>query len=186
MRIIKLFPIAAVLFIGFSSCDKKDDKDDENISNMYLGHEYVDLGLKVKWATCNVDASKPSEYGEYFIWGNDVAHQKWGGDWRMPTQDDFEELVNNCTYAWITKDGIQGCQFTSNITGFTDRSIFLPAAGKSFEGELEDVGLSSLYWSSTLYSDDPEGAWGLWAEYNTHDVRGINRECSLPIRPVCP
>lgn len=32
-------------------------------------HEYVDLGLSVKWATCNVGASKPEEYGDYFAWG---------------------------------------------------------------------------------------------------------------------
>jgi len=33
------------------------------------GHEWVDLGLSVKWATCNVGASSPSEYGDYFAWG---------------------------------------------------------------------------------------------------------------------
>ncbi len=33
------------------------------------GYEYVDLGLSVKWATCNVGATKPEDYGDYFAWG---------------------------------------------------------------------------------------------------------------------
>jgi len=35
----------------------------------YNGHEYVDLGLSVKWATCNVGAQNPEDYGDYFGWG---------------------------------------------------------------------------------------------------------------------
>lgn len=44
------------------------------------GYEYVDLGLSVKWATCNVGASSPEEYGRYFAWG-DVVGQTWNGSW---------------------------------------------------------------------------------------------------------
>ena len=43
------------------------------------GHEYVDLGLSVKWATCNVGASKPEEYGDYFAWGE--TQPKTTYDW---------------------------------------------------------------------------------------------------------
>ena len=39
------------------------------IPNKHNGYEYVDLGLSVKWATCNVGASKPEDYGDYFAWG---------------------------------------------------------------------------------------------------------------------
>lgn len=40
-------------------------------TNFYNGHEFVDLGLPsgTLWATCNVGASKPEEYGDYFAWG---------------------------------------------------------------------------------------------------------------------
>ena len=38
-------------------------------SGTYSGHDYVDLGLSVKWATCNIGATKPNEYGNYFAWG---------------------------------------------------------------------------------------------------------------------
>ena len=40
-----------------------------NAQQKINGHEYVDLGLSVKWATCNVGASSPEEYGDYFAWG---------------------------------------------------------------------------------------------------------------------
>ena len=48
-------------------------------SNTENGHEYVDLGLTVKWATCNVGATKPEEYGDYFAWGE--TQPKSNYDW---------------------------------------------------------------------------------------------------------
>jgi hypothetical protein len=49
-------------------------------SNTENGHEYVDLGLSVKWATCNVGASTPEEYGDYFAWGalSSTTYSHWG------------------------------------------------------------------------------------------------------------
>ena len=91
------------------------------------GHEWVDLGLPsgVKWATCNVGASDPWEYGDYFAWGEtspkseytkensktynrnmgdisgnpnyDAARANWGGSWRIPTKKEFHELGTECT-----------------------------------------------------------------------------------------
>ena len=92
------------------------------------GHEYVDLGLSVKWATCNVGVSSPSDYGNYYAWGEvrtkseytkdncatwnkstgdiagnstcDAARYNWGGKWRLPTKDECQELLDNCTWTW--------------------------------------------------------------------------------------
>ena len=50
----------------------------ENVDS-HNGHEYVDLGLSVKWATCNVGATKPEEYGDYFAWGE--TQPKSNYDW---------------------------------------------------------------------------------------------------------
>jgi hypothetical protein len=115
------------------------------------GHEYVDLGLPsgILWATCNVGASKPEEFGDYFAWGEtitksnytstnynyssapttlpldrDAANVNWGDDWRIPTEEEFTELKNN-TWRLIQKNGISGFE----ITGSNGNSIFLPAAG---------------------------------------------------------
>ena len=52
---------------------------DTEISGMENGYAYVDLGLSVKWATCNVGATKPEEYGDYFAWGEVEPKEKY--DW---------------------------------------------------------------------------------------------------------
>jgi hypothetical protein len=63
---------------------RQDDKQKHNAQNLHNGHEFVDLGLSVKWATCNMGASKPEEYGDYFAWGEispkneyDIKNYKW-------------------------------------------------------------------------------------------------------------
>ena len=148
------------------------------------GREVIDLGLPsgTKWASCNVGATKPEEYGGYYAWGEteekefydkstykfyqddecvnigsdisgtnyDVAHVKWGGNWCMPTLDDIKELLDNCTYEWTTLNGVYGRKFTSNING---NSIFLPAAGYRWYGDLYYAGEYGIYWSSAQYPD---------------------------------
>ena len=109
----------------------------------HKGHDWVDLGLPsgLKWATCNVGASSPSDYGDYFAWGEistkssyddnnsttflkeigdiagnptyDVARAKWRGSWRLPTEKEFQELIENCTWEWTTQDGVNGFRVTS-------------------------------------------------------------------------
>ena len=116
------------------------------------GHEYVDLGLSVRWATCNVGANNPEDYGDYYAWGEtktkkeyteencetyknigdikgtsrDVAHVRWGSPWRMPTEEESQELIDNCDWEWTTLNGVEGSKVTSRKNG---NSIFLPAAG---------------------------------------------------------
>ena len=76
---------------------------------------------------------------------DDVAHVRWGGEWHMPTRDDYEELINNCTWTWESLNGVYGCKGTSNIPGFTDRSVFFPAVTEPEEQH------SAFYWSNTLF-----------------------------------
>ena len=175
--------------------------------------EVVDLGLSVKWASWNVGASAPQEYGAYFAWGvtdvnwgnvynwatykwcngtsftftkycptssadrwygvgnpdnkteldldDDAAHVNWGGSWRMPTDEEWTELRNNCTWTW-TDDyngtGIAGRIVRSNKSGYTDISIFLPAAGYRYGSGLDNVGYYGYYWSSSLFTGFPDHA----------------------------
>ena len=145
-----------------------------NISttNTINGHEWVDLGLSVKWATCNVGAISPSDYGDYFAWGEistkssytkdnsktynkpmgdiagnsqyDTARANWGSTWRMPTEKEFKELSDQCTWTWISEGGHNGYRVTSKTNG---NSIFLPAAG-AHGGSLDGVGSFGDYWSA--------------------------------------
>ena len=85
----------------------------------------------------------------------DAASQIMGGDWRMPTNDEFKELLKNTTNEWITNyngSGVNGRKFTSKING---NSIFIPASGGRSGSEFSDQGSGSLVWSSSLYAVIP-------------------------------
>ena len=113
------------------------------------GHDYVDLGLPsgTLWATCNVGADNPEDYGGYFYWYDDVATANWGIPWRLPTSAEWQELLDNTTNTWTTQKGVNGRLFIAS----NGNSIFLPAAGVSWEG----FGSHGFYWSS----------WGGWDEF---------------------
>lgn len=66
----------------------------------------------------------------------DVAHVKWGGDWRMPTLQQFKELLANCTSQWTSLNGKIGCKFISKING---SSIFFPAYRYLWGSEWEEL-----------------------------------------------
>lgn len=109
--------------------------------------EAVDLGLSVKWATCNVGANTPEEYGNYYTF--DEAQKLSNSNWRVPTIKECQELVDNCKYKWITQNGVEGGLFTSKKNG---NSIFLPAGGNRYGSDVDDVGSYGYYWSSSAYS----------------------------------
>ena len=180
------------------------------------GHEFVDLGLSVKWATCNVGAEKPENNGGYYAWGeirskvlytwknyrfrasgnsssdikfskydgdvysailhkkvnkitldkaDDVANQEWGGDWRMPSKEEIEELVWNCDWAWTKLNGVDGIRITSKVEGYTDRSIFISAAGYKNDSKQIQTGEAGYIWSSTN-SENKNRAYVLF--FNPH------------------
>ena len=194
------------------------------------GYAYVDLGLSVKWATCNVGANNPEDYGDYFAWGettstkntydwstykycngssstltkyntsssfgtvdnktqlelsDDAARVNWGGSWRMPTDAEWIELMNNCTDTWTTQNGVNGYRVTSKTNG---NSIFLPAAGFRFDSSRNDAGGYGYYWSSSLYTDDPRQAWDVHFDFDSGVVSRdyFNRYYGRSVRPVCP
>ncbi len=153
----------------------------------HAGHEWVDLGLRVKWATCNVGASSPTGYGNFYAWGEtstkssydeyncktwersmsdirgnssyDAARANWGGSWRLPTKAECDELVNNCTRQWTTQNGVKGMRFTSKRNG---NSIFFPAAGWRNGTSTDDAGEFGRYWSSTPFGSYTQYAYSLY------------------------
>lgn len=185
------------------------------------GHGYVDLGLPsgLKWATCNVGASSPEEYGGYFAWGeidtkisytednsvtygrtisdlqsqeyidgygyltpsHDAARANLGGNWRMPTLGEIEELTDNCTWTWITLNGVSGYKVASKTNS---NSIFLPAAGIRNGTSLQEDGRQLNYWSSKSH----EGS--MFADYFRINSGGscylsCEKRCyGMTVRPV--
>ena len=83
-------------------------------------------------------------------WIYDVALSKWGGGWRMPTKEEIEELVKKCTWEWGPYKGVNG----QYVIGPNGNSIFLPAAGRRYAGELYIELPFGYYWSATNYDDD--------------------------------
>lgn len=106
------------------------------------GYEYVDLGLSIKWARYNVGASVPQKYGSYnyvnvsgtgyynntSICGSseDNVTNKWSNKWKLPTKNQLEELINNCTFELGQNNGVAGVKVTSKVNG---KSIFFPSGG---------------------------------------------------------
>lgn len=117
---------------------------------------------------------------------DDVAHIKLGGKWRMPTDAEWGELLDNCTYSRTTVNGVEGRMYTSSITG---NSIFLPAAGWGWYEATPGPDGSGDYWSSSLDYPTEYCAKGHFfnEERNPRDVElcGIKRCAGLSIRPVC-
>ena len=184
------------------------------------GYDWVDLGLSVKWATQNVGASSPSDYGYHFAWGetrkkdnydwktcfdrlditadswgiykiggktsisptsgHDTARENWGGTWRMPTDAEFYELCNKCTWTWTSQGGHKGYK----VTGPNGNSIFLPAAGWRCFSDTYRVGEYGLYWSSTLSSSSSSYAGLLDFGSGYHDTRYNHRFYGRSVRPV--
>lgn len=93
---------------------------------------------------------------------DDAARANMGGDWRMPTKDNFQELITYTDNKWIDNfdgNGTSGYKFTSKKN--TNNYIFIPASQwyEDFSTYMQDI--SYGVWSSSLYTSRPREAWGL-------------------------
>ena len=218
----KIYLIMLMIAAMMVSCNPKDEDDNNNSggngnngggNGQYNGHEYVDLGLPsgLKWATCNVGADSPEDYGDYFAWGEtspkaeytyensitwgeqmsdisgnaqyDAATANWGESWRMPTKDEMQELLDYCEFEWIQVNGVYG----SKVIGPNGSCIFLPAAGFRDGSSLGDASSNGGYWSSTPYdySNDRYLAYNLVFDDGYEDVGWYcDRTYGMPVRPI--
>ena len=203
--------------------------------NPYNGHAFVDLGLPsgLLWATCNVGADSPGDYGNYYAWGetstkkeyswetyvfhksgesrdnlrfhkysyddnkclldseDDAAWVNWGGIWRMPTKEEWDELLDNCNWTWTAQDNHYGYKVTGRVGR---NSIFLPAAGIRSDTLLYIVDsfgdyIYGHYWASTIppatYKD---AAWVLsfFSAVRPSMCDISDRYHGMSVRSVCP
>ena len=211
-----LFPVAACLLValafifwprgGGESAGGGELTD--SLAGTINGHGYVDLGLSVKWATCNMGASSPEDYGDYFAWGEtrakseyteensvtweksfsdisgnsqyDAARARWGGSWRLPTKKEWGELKSKCTWTWTSQGGHRGYK----VTGPNGKSIFLPAAGCRYGASFNYVGEYGYYWGSSPYESYTQCAYYLRFDSSNHGVYWDGRDCGRSVRPV--
>lgn len=205
--------MVAIVNIGFVSCgDDGDDNGQNNKGTGYSPGEAIDLGLSVKWASCNVGAKKDSEVGDFYLWGEtetknyyyddsytldagtlprniantqyDVAHVKWGGKWRMPTETELKELIA-CESRKATRDGREGYMFY----GKNGNTIFLPATGFAYKSEIRYDGEEGAYWSS-INSSGSSSAFIPTLKFNLEHNESPRIYPMLPtrgavVRPVC-
>ena len=202
-------------------------------------YDYVDLGLPsgTLWATCNIGATSPEDYGDYFAWGetagyndgktkfnwsthkwcegssstmtkyctdssygyngftdnkteldleDDAAYVNWGPAWRMPSIEQFAELINSdyTTTEWTTQNGVYGRKITSKVAGYEGNFIFLPAAGDRDNSSLGEAGSDGNYWSRTLGGSYPNNARGLYFHSGFIRTYDGSRYYGRSMRPV--
>ena len=111
----------------------------------------------------------------------DAAAQIMGSGWRMPTQTEWQELLNNTTNEWTQVNGVNGRKFTA----LNGNSIFIPAAGVFLDGSVYNVGSGGYVWSSSLSSSNPCGARSLFFSSLSCYMCFCPRFCGRSVRGVC-
>lgn len=184
----------------------EDRKLQPNSNEPSLG-KLIDLGLSVKWASYNVGASSPEDYGGLYGWADptgektsanyddypspnppenisgtqyDIARTKWGGNWRLPKQEEFVELIERCDWKWLKYKGIAGYL----VTGPNGNRIFLPTAGwRGGDGNVCNRGSYGYYWSGTLKSSGYAYCLNFFSD-NRYPSSGYYRCSGHSVRPV--
>jgi uncharacterized protein (TIGR02145 family) len=117
---------------------------------------------------------------------DDAVSTNLGSSWRIPTEREFSELLNNCIWKWTTINGVHGYTVTSRKQGYTNNSIFIPAAGY-YDGTNFSNAESSYgnYWSSIVDKSAPNSVSYLAFHSSGMNLQKCGRQYGLSIRPVC-
>ena len=114
---------------------------------------------------------------------DDAANVNWGGEWRMPSEAEYKELLEKCTWSSSSMNGKKGFLIQSKING---NSIFLPVAGTKYKGVHYDFDKVGCYRSNTIISVMPESADAIQCTFNGHiEWIPTSRAEGLPVRAVC-
>ena len=222
-----------VLFGFVAGCTKPDEPNNggnngndtivNNGGDSLIVHAFVDLGLPsgTLWATCNLGADSPEDFGDYYSWGetepkerydwklykyskfvegdylmtkyctnadcgyngfvdsltvlepiDDAATANWGADWRMPTREEWSELLSSTTNMVTERNGVSG----RLLTGANGNSLFLPNTGFYLDDEVICPNLG-IYWSSTLQTTFQIVAWSYHSDADECHVCGTYERC---------
>lgn len=147
----------------------------EKIKPLQQYEEYVDLGLPsgTLWATCNIGAKRPEEFGNYLDYNQAQKYQ-------CPSEAQFIEVIKYCNWFYCSKNNIPGYL----VIGKNGNSIFLPAAGYRSGASSDFVGEFGYYWSSTLTSSGSSGARYLFFDSSYYSMSYGSRSYGRSVRPV--
>ena len=199
MKLLRLTVLILLTSVLCSMAPARERKNKRSARKADM--EFVDMGLDVLWASCNLGAGKPSEYGDYYAWGevepkesyswsnykystrgmfdeemdkyivggewsgtrrvepdnkerlepaDDAAWVASGGEWRMPTVFEYEELLKNSVLETVTVDGVKGFKFTSTVPGYEGNSIFMPFGGQLNGNEPVERGQNVFMWTASV------------------------------------
>ena len=176
--------------------------------------DFIDLGLPsgLLWAKANLGTSRPEETGYYYAWGEttpnkslydattytdpnvsnisgteyDAAFTSSGGKCRIPTYDEFLELINYCTWEYTQVNSINGYK----VIGANGNSIFLPFVGgkeDNYNVGYSEYGYSGqgFYVSGTAFPYNSAYNWYLYMDTDPRfGMYGYNKTRGQTIRPV--
>ncbi len=226
---VTIITILAICMLSGCRSEKKENiEESQNIKRDHNGpttgnlngYDWVDLGLPsgLKWATHNVGASAPEDFGYYIAWGeiepkdyystinsitykvsskklihegiidetgtltknHDVAHVIWGEGWRIPTIEEWSELIDGCNWNFAAFNGVNGYL----VTGPNKNMIFLPAAAFMQNKTIDNVGDFGDYWSSSVVDELTGNAYSLGYSSKSYGRRRYARYAGRTIRPV--
>jgi hypothetical protein len=207
------FLIAQFVLFGLVSCENQSktepstntgdfSKADFSPSGKMDGYDYVDLGLSVKWATCNLGASSMEGLGDYYAWQEitpvnsltyinyqlafnscnpetnilsskfDAARMNMSKNWKMPTYDEQKELCENCYWTFVHDFKGTGVNGCIVMSKKSNKAIFLPVTGYMAKGQNLSGADQGYYWSSWA------GPGDLWTQHPIamalHFYEGLN------------
>ena len=172
----------------------------------------IDLGLSVRWAPFNLgcDDADVNQFGSFYMWcdtlgvgrfapvdkywpsdspmmdisgtQHDIVHRVWGGGWRMPTYEEWKELLFKSKWTLLKQHGIPPGY---KVRGPNGAEIFLPLAGYRLRYRAHDLGIIGHYWSSTPADGFDRQAYSIYIDtvlVNIDDVMPLTH--CLSIRPV--
>lgn len=128
--------------IGYGKATATIDKSEVDVNWVQLWENGP------KFAEYNYGAEKAENYGKYINGTNAQTKKYFGDNWRLPTTEEYDALIANCTFEWITVSDVAGLKVIGEDE-YSSNSIFLPAAGYSANSGAKQVGVEGYYWTST-------------------------------------
>ena len=157
-KIFSMFAFVAMCVVLFTACEGLDlgigKKDKYPVSGTHNGHDYVDLGLSVMWATCNIGAKNPEDYGDYFAWGE--VEPKTVYNWHTYK---FAQYVTDTTivftkYCNLSDDAKDGIVDNKYVLDLEDDAARVNWGGKWRMPTTDEINelMNRCFWNSHVHT----------------------------------